>query len=115
MEDEKQEEQPQSLFDQLKEYAEIRYKIAKFKAIDRGSTIAGGLVADVVVALGSLLAFIFASFTLAYYLAEVLGSTWKGFGCVALIYLFIAVVVKLAKKSIERPIANTIVRKIFKD
>jgi hypothetical protein len=113
MEDEKQE--PQSLIDQLKEYAEIRYKIAKFQAIDRGSSIAAGLIADVVVALGTLLAFIFASFTLAFYLAEVLDSFWMGFGCVALIYLFIAIIFKLTKRGIEKPIANTIVRKIFKD
>ena len=122
MEDIKQEPQPEqqqppqpSLIDQLKEYAELRVKIAKFKAIDKGSCIAAGLIADVVSVMGMLLAFIFASFTLAFYLADVFESVWKGFGCVALIYLLIAVIVKVSKRKLEVPIANIIVRKIFKD
>lgn len=109
------EKQAQPLIDQLKEYAEIRFKIYKFKAIDRGTSIAGSLIADVVVVMGILLAFIFASFTLAFYLADVFQSTWKGFGSVAGIYLLIAIIVKLAKGLISKFLANTLVRKLFKD
>jgi E3 ubiquitin-protein ligase DOA10 len=113
MEETKKEPQ-QPLIDQLKEYVEIRLKLAKYKAIDSGSTIFASLIADVVVVISMILAFVFASFTLAFYLAELFQSYWLGFGCVALIYLFIAVIIKVNKRSIERPIANAFVQKIFK-
>ena len=109
----KKEPQP-PLIDQLKEYAEVRFKLAKYKAIDGGSTIFASLIADVVVVISMVLAFVFASFTLAFYLAQVLNSYWEGFGCVALLYLLIAIIIKLNKKSIEKPIANAFVQKIFK-
>ncbi|MBC7400538.1 MAG: phage holin family protein [Mucilaginibacter sp.] len=112
----KKEQQTQPpLFDQLKEYAEIRFKLAKYQAVDGGSAIFASLIADVVVAISMLLAFVFASFTLAFYLAEVLQSYWGGFGCVALLYLLIATFIKVYKRTIEKPIANAFVRKIFKN
>jgi hypothetical protein len=115
MEDEAKKEPLPPLFDQLKEYAEIRFKLAKYQAVDGGSAIFASLIADVVVVISMLLAFIFASFTLAFYLADVLQSYWGGFGCVALIYLLIATFIKVYKRAIEKPIANAFVRKIFKN
>lgn len=114
MEEAKKEPQP-PLIDQLKEYAEIRFKLAKYKAIDGGSTIFAGLIADVVVVLSMVLAFMFASFTLAFYLAQVLDSLWEGFGCVAALYLLIAITIKVNKRNIEKPIANAFVQRIFKN
>jgi hypothetical protein len=113
MEANKEPQQP--LIDQLKQYAETRLKLAKYKAIDSGSTIFASLLADVVVVISMVLAFVFASFTLAFYLAHVLDSYWEGFGCVALLYLFIAIMIKVNKKAIEKPITNAFVNKIFKN
>jgi hypothetical protein len=115
MEDEAKKEPQTPLFDQLREYAELRFKLAKYQAIDGGASIFASLIADAVVAISMLLAFIFASFTLAFYLAEVLQSYWGGFGCVAFLYLLIATVIKLNKRALEKPIANTFVKKIFKN
>lgn len=112
---EPEKETPPPIIDQLKDYAETRIKLAKYQAIEGGSSIAAGLIADGV-AIGSMvLAFIFASFTLAFYLGDVLGANWKGFGCVAVIYLIISVAIKLNKKNLEKPIANAFVQKIFKN
>ncbi len=113
MEEKKEPQAP--LIDQLKEYAETRIKLAKYKAIDGGSSVAASLLADAVVGISMLLAFVFASFTLAFYLAQVLDSLWGGFGCVALIYLLIAVVVKINKARFERPLTNAFIRKFFKN
>jgi len=113
MEANKKEPEP-PLIDQLKEYAETRIKLAKYKAIDGGSSVAAGIIADFIVSLSMLLAFIFASFTLAFYLAEVLDSLWKGFGCVGIIYLLIAIIFKINKSGFERPITNAIIQKFFK-
>jgi len=60
------------------------------------------------------LAFLFASLTLAYYLGSVFNATWAGFGCVAVLYLIIALCIKYNRKKIEKPIVNAIIQKIFK-
>lgn len=103
------------LIDQLKEYAETRIKLAKYKAIDGGSSVVASIIADVVVVISMVFAFVFASFTLAFYLADVFNSLWKGFGCVALIYLLIAVLFKVNKAALEKPIANKFIQKFFKN
>ena len=59
---------PPPLIDQLKDYAETRIKLAKYQAIEGGTTIAASLIADVVTVLSMVLAFVFASCTLAFYL-----------------------------------------------
>jgi len=103
------------IIDQLKEYAETRIKLAKYQAIEGGTTIAASLISDVVTIVSMVLAFIFASFTLAFYLAKVFGENWIGFGCVAIIYLAIAIAIKVNKKRLEKPIVNAFIHKIFKD
>jgi hypothetical protein len=103
------------LIDQLKEYAETRIKLAKYKAIDSGSSIIASIITDVVVIISMVFAFVFASFTLAFYLADVFNSPWKGFGCVAIIYLLIAVLFKFNKAALEKPIGNKFIQKFFKN
>ena len=112
MEDKK--ETPPPIIDQLKEYVETRLKLAKLQAIEGSSSFAASIIADFAVVITLVLAFIFASLTLAYYLSDVLGTNWMGFGCVAILYLLIALVIKLNKRRIEKPIANEFIQKIFK-
>jgi hypothetical protein len=112
MEDKKEAQPP--IIDQLKEYAETHIKLAKYRAIEGGTSIAASLIADVVVIICMLLAFIFASITLGFYLSSLFNSDWEGFGCVALMYLIIALVVKYNRKSLERPVINAFIQKIFK-
>lgn len=102
------------IIDQLKEYAETRFKLLKYEAVESGTSIAASIITDVISAVSMVLAFIFASFTLAFYLGSVLNSLWEGFGCVALIYLVIALIIKLNKRNLEKPLANLIIQKIFK-
>jgi hypothetical protein len=106
---------PPPIIDQLKDYAETRIRLAKYQAIEGGSTIAAGLIADTVAIVSMVLAFLFASFTLAYYLGSVFNATWAGFGCVALLYLVIALVIKYNKKKIEKPIVDAFIQKFFKE
>ena len=113
--EENKEQQPQPpILDQLKEYAEIRLKLAKYQVVEGGSSILASMIADVVVIICMTFAFIFASITLAYYLSYVLASYWMGFACVSLIYLIIAIAVKYNKKRLERPVVNAIIQKILK-
>lgn len=106
---------PQPIIDQLREYAETRIKLAKYQAIEGGTSIAASLIADVVTVMAMVLAFIFASFTLAFYLGSLFHADWIGFGCVAVIYLIIALAIKYNRRALERPIVNAFIQKIFKD
>jgi len=115
MEDKKDTTPPPPIIDQLKEYVETRIKLAKLQAVESGSSIAAGLIADVVIVVSMVLAFLFASFTLAYYLGSVFNATWAGFGCMAILYLIIALCIKYNRKKIEKPIVNAIIQKIFND
>jgi hypothetical protein len=112
MEPEKETARP--IIDQLKDYAETRFKLLKYEVIERSTSIVADLITDIVIILALLLTFLFASFTLALFLSGVLHSYWQGFGCVALLYLLIAVLVMVAKRSFERPIINAMIRKLFK-
>jgi hypothetical protein len=114
MEAEKEEQSQPPILDQLKDYAEIRFKLAKLRAIEGGTSVAAGIIADVAALICMAMAFIFASITLAFYLGYKLNSQWEGFACVAAIYLLIAIVVKINKRRLERPIVNAIIQKIFK-
>lgn len=108
MEDQKDE---RSIVDQLKEYIELRIKIAKYKAIDGVSEYAAQAIVAVVLVFVGLLLLLFASCTLALYLSTVLASYWQGFGCVALLYLLIMLIVLISKRGIKTSIANSVISK----
>jgi hypothetical protein len=111
---EAEKETPPPIIDQLKEYAETRIKLAKYQAIEGGSSVIASIIAEVVVIFSIVFACIFASFALAFYLGDILKDTWKGFGIVAIGYFIFAFILKRSKRSLEGPIANTFISKIFK-
>ena len=114
MEEQKeQQQQPPSFIDQLKEYAETRIKLAKYQAVDSSASIIAGIVAQLVVIISLLLVFVFASLTLAFFLSDILESFWQGFGCTALIYLIIAIILNAKKPGIEKTIANMLIEKFL--
>jgi magnesium-transporting ATPase (P-type) len=112
MEDQKEKLPP--IIDQLREYAETRIKLAKYEAIDRSSSIAASMVVDVIIAISLVLTFLFLSFALAFYLSHVFGNLyWAGFGCTAVLYLIIAIILILAKDKLQRPLVNLFIKKLF--
>jgi ABC-type uncharacterized transport system fused permease/ATPase subunit len=111
---EPQKETPPPIIDQLKEYAETRLKLAKLEAIDRSTSVLASMVTDVIVAISFILTFLFLSFAFAFYLANLLHSYAGGFGCVALLYLLIAIIIILAKAKLQQPLINLFIKKLFK-
>lgn len=111
-----QQEQPpqRPVLEQLKEYAETRFTLSKYKAIEKGTSVAASLVTDVIVAICGVLFFLFATFTLALGLGSAMGAAWKGFGVVALLYLAIVLIFVFAKTSIRKFIVNLLISKMFK-
>ncbi len=112
MEDNKEKQQP-PIIDQLKEYAETRIKLAKLQAVDSSTSVIGSIIADLAIAICLVLLFVFATTTLGFYLAEVFGSFWQGFGCIALVYLIIAIILKVKRLSIEKAIASGLIQKLL--
>jgi len=104
-----------SIIDQLIEYLDTRFKLAKYQAADSGTSFVASVVTDLVIILSATLAFFFATLTLAFFLGDVLHGTWKGFGIVALIYIIIVLIVNYKRQSIEKPIINALIKKIFKE
>ncbi len=113
MDAEKETPQP-PIIDQLKQYAETRIKLAKYEAIDKSTAFLAGIITDLIVALSFMLTFLFLSFSFAFYLSNLFGSYWQGFGCTALLYLIAAIIIMLAKDKLQQPLINLFIKKIFK-
>ena len=112
--EEKKEIDLEDIFLDAKAYIDIRVEHAKLSAVEKGAKIFADLITNGAVFICFILAFLFASFTLALYLSEVLGSNVKGFACVAAIYLLLSVIVYLTKeKYIEKLLVNLFIRKYF--
>lgn len=95
-------------------YIDTRIEYTKLSILEKSSKLFADLITNLAVIVCFVLAFLFASITLALYLKEVLGSYAAGFGCVAGIYLFLSIIVFLTKdKYIEKFIINMFIRKYF--
>ncbi len=110
---EEQKQTPPPIIDQLKEYAETQIKLAKYEAIDSGAKFLASFITDIVVAGAFLLTFLFLSLALALALSVWLGSYWAGFGCMAGLYLLIAIIIILIKGRIQKPLIDIFIKKFF--
>ena len=113
MEETDKKEQP-PIADQVKDYIETYLKLARLKAIDKGTSLAAAIAVDIAMILAGFTVFLFASLSLAFFLSYILSSDWKGFGCVALLYLLIVIILVVFRKSFVRPVANILIKKLFK-
>jgi len=97
-----------------KDYLEARVEYLRLSMVEKMSKAFADIVTMAAVTICFVLAFLFGSVTLALFLSDVFGSFTAGFGCVALIYLLIALVVFFTKdKYIEKAIINMAIRKYF--
>lgn len=97
-----------------KDYVNNRIEYTRLSLVEKGAKIIADLITNTAVIFCFVLAFLFASITLALYLSEVLNSFTKGFGSVAGIYLLLSVIVFLTKdKYIEKVLVNIFIRRYF--
>ncbi len=112
---EKEERTIRGLIDEAKEYLDNRVEYFRLVAVERISRLFADIITQTTFIVCGVLAFLFGSVTLAFFLSDVLGSFTKGFGCVSLLYLLIALIVFFTKdKYIEKSIINFVIRKYFK-
>ena len=113
---EEQEVDPQNIIEKIKEYIHVRTELSVLSAVDKGSQLFAGLLTDGLVLVLTVLAFLFGSLALGFYLSEVLNNTYGGFLIVAGIYLLGAVILNSIKeKYLEKRIINLVIEKFFKD
>ncbi|EDM36403.1 hypothetical protein PBAL39_11882 [Pedobacter sp. BAL39] len=104
----------EDLLEDTKSYINTRIEYTRLYMVERASKVFADLVTNAAVAICFILAFLFGTFTLALFLSDVLGSYTRGFGCVALIYVALALIVYFTKdKYIEKAIVNFSIRNYF--
>jgi hypothetical protein len=97
----------------LKEYIATKVELTRLTVIERLTVVSASLATISFVLIMGILTFLFASFTLALYLGEVLDSYAAGFGIVALFYLSLALIVFFMKGKLEKSLHDFMVKQIF--
>lgn len=114
MEDKNKEKGIEDLYEDAKVYLDTRVEYTRLYLLEKISKIFADLVTNAAVIICFILAFLFGTFTLALFLSDILGSYARGFGCVSLIYIFLALLVYFTKeKYIEKAIINFTIRNYF--
>ncbi|TDQ09639.1 phage holin family protein [Pedobacter metabolipauper] len=102
------------LYEDAKSYLDTKVEYTRLYLVEKISKIFADMVTNAAVIFCFVLAFLFGTFTLALFLSDVLGTYTKGFGCVALIYILLALIVYYTKdKYIEKAIINFTIRNYF--
>lgn len=104
----------EEIISEAKSYLDNRIEYTKLYMVEKVSRTFADLVTTTTVIICFVLAFLFGTVTLALFLSDLLGSYTRGFGCVSLIYVLLALVVYFTKdKYIEKAIINFSIRKFF--
>jgi len=104
----------EDLYEDARTYLDTKVEYMRLYLVEKVSKIFADIVTNAVVVICFILAFLFGTVTLALFLSDVLGSFTRGFGCVALIYALLAMIVYYTKdKYIEKAIINFTIRNYF--
>ncbi|TKC05011.1 phage holin family protein [Pedobacter frigoris] len=114
MQEENKEKGIEDLYEDAKGYLDTKVEYTRLYLVEKVSKIFADIVTNAAVAMCFILAFLFGTFTLALFLSDVLGSYTRGFGCVAVIYILLALIVYYTKeKYIEKAIINFTIKNYF--
>ena len=106
----------EELADNIKELVNVKLDSVKLTVAEKSSKVVSNIISAIIVALIAIFFIVFFSVALAYFLADVLSSTWAGFLIVSAIYLLAAIIVHLTKERVIRiPIMNSILSQLSKD
>ncbi len=114
------EQKPPTKFDHLinnvEEYFKTRQELSKLIAIQKTSAVAGGLFSSIVIFLLFFFVIVFASISLAYFIAMYTGKPYLGFAVITLIYLIAGLIAYAKRKTLlEKPIMNAMINNFFKE
>lgn len=103
-----------SLWAEVKTNLQLRGEYVKIRAIQQVSEIAADIITNTFVTICFVLAFLFGSVTLGFFLSTLLKSYALGFGCLTIFYVLLATVVFGSRsRFIEKALINLAIRKYF--
>lgn len=103
-----------SAIEEIGNYADTQITLIKYKVTKKGTAIAADLMMDIILTSAFVLAFLFGSIALACFLSDLLHSFLYGFAATAGIYFLLAAVFIIFKRTLERPVINSLIRKLLK-
>jgi hypothetical protein len=111
---ENKEKSIEDLYEDAKSYLDTKVEYGRLYLVEKVSKIFADVITNALVIICFILAFLFATLTLALFLSDLLDSFTQGFGCVALFYLLLALIVYFTKdKFIEKAIINFTIKNYF--
>jgi hypothetical protein len=100
----------------LKSYTNSSIELVKLEIVNHISHIIANLINRLVIGLVFILFAIFLSLGICFYLSELFGNTYLGFGVVASVYLLVGIIFIIGrKKLLFKPIRNKIIQEIFQN
>ncbi len=111
---EEQKPDQENLIEKIKVYIGLKSRLAVLSTVEKVAEFYAAGVSNILLTLCLLMMLIFASLGTAFWLNEVLNSTWLGFFWVAGVYLlFFIVLIFIKSKWIEEPLMDRLVRKML--
>jgi len=104
----------QSVIKDLRDYFKTRYKLLKYEAIDKGSSMIADIITDFILMVVYILTLILFSIALALCIGQLLNSIWLGFGCITIVYLVASLFHRLFKTAIENALIRSVAAKFSK-
>lgn len=104
-----------TLVQELKEYFNLRSKLAELQIKKIAAELIAKIATSLITVVFLSMAFLFASLALGLYLSDLMGSYSVGFIMVAGIYILLALIFSLLKKSIKEKISDSIITELFKE
>lgn len=106
----------ESLYEKAKDYAEIKAKIFRLKAIDKTADVASSLLTRLIIVLSAAMFLLFVNVALSLYLGKLLGENYLGFLIISAIYLILTLVFSASKnKMFKIPLTNLIIAKLLEE
>lgn len=107
-------EKIEELIDSMKNYTHATIELIKLETAQKTSSIIATLTSGFIIGLVLIFFAFFLSMGVCFYLSELFGNIYLGFGLVAGVYLLLGLVLIVARKSmLIRPIRDEIIREMF--
>jgi hypothetical protein len=103
-----------SLFQEARDYLEVRLDLLKLKAVDKSCNLVSSIAESLVIILMGFLFFFILNIGVAFWLGEVLGKLHYGFFIVAGFYAIAGLFFYIFRNKIfKTPISNMIIKKLL--
>lgn len=100
--------------EQVEEYVDNTLTLLKLQAVEKTSKLIASTVGGIIIVFLGLGILFFASFLAGYYLSDLTGNKYEGFGMVAGFYVLLLLIFIIFRRSIvDKTITNTVINIFF--